>query len=655
MNLSIWDWAILGTLIAFLIAALSYCRKFVRNTADFLAANRLAGRYLLTVASGVSWIGAISIIAAFEMNYNAGFSPVWWSFISAVIGLITAASGWVSYRFRETRALTLPQFLEMRYNRKFRIFAGLLAWISGVANYGIFPAVSVRFFMYFCGIPAEIPLGGVTVPVYPLLVFLVLLLGVMFAIFGGQISIMVTDFIQGVFCSIVFLLITYFLLMTFRPELVISELTRLSTETHSLVNPFQSGSIRDFNPWFFIIGIVAGFYNLGCWLGSQGFQVAARTPHENKMAALLGPWRNLSQNIMLLFIPICAVVVMNAPEFASMGAAARNAIAAAPAGQLREQITVPMTLLQMLPIGMIGMFTAVMFAAMLSTDNAYMHSWGSILVQDVIMPLRGKPFTPRNHLLLLRLSILAVAVLAFLISNLYRQTQYIYLYCNITAAIFMGGAGSVVIGGLYWKRGSTLGAWLGMSVGSILAVGNIILVEWLPEWFRDESGRPLINAQWGFAISIAGAVVSYIAGSLYSCLIKKEPAYPLDRMLRRGKYAVPGEERQPARGLAALGFTDEFTFWDKIIFFVSLGWTLLWFAASAVLAFLELSGRMSTEHWARFWIFYVMIGTVVGTLAVLWISAGGIRDLARLFRDLKTISADDGDDGFVNNEKELKP
>jgi SSS family solute:Na+ symporter len=57
--------------------------------------------------------------------------------------------------------LTLAQFFELRYSRNFRVFSGILGWLSGIVNYGIFPAVSVRFFIYYCGIPESFVIPGI--------------------------------------------------------------------------------------------------------------------------------------------------------------------------------------------------------------------------------------------------------------------------------------------------------------------------------------------------------------------------------------------------------------------------------------------------------------------------------------------------------------
>ena len=154
-NLSGIDLAIVGFVLASVVAAALFTRRYTSSVADFLSANRCAGRYLLTVASGMSGLGAITIVAQWEQIYQAGFAAQFWGQMMAPLGLILALSGWIIYRYRETRAMTLAQLMERRYSRKFRIFSGSLCWISGILNFGIFPAVTARFFIYFLDLPVR--------------------------------------------------------------------------------------------------------------------------------------------------------------------------------------------------------------------------------------------------------------------------------------------------------------------------------------------------------------------------------------------------------------------------------------------------------------------------------------------------------------------
>lgn len=54
----------------------------------------------------------------------------------------------------------MAQFFEIRYSRGFRIFAGFLAFVSGVVNYALFPAVGSRFMIYYCGFPDYFSIGS---------------------------------------------------------------------------------------------------------------------------------------------------------------------------------------------------------------------------------------------------------------------------------------------------------------------------------------------------------------------------------------------------------------------------------------------------------------------------------------------------------------
>ena len=96
-------------------------------------------------------------------------------------------------------------------------------------------------------------------------------------------------------------------------------------------------------------------------------------------------------------------------------------------------------------------------AFIVSTHDTYLHSWGSIFVQDVLMPFRKRPFTKRGAHLKDPAPVDPRGGGASSSSSpwLVPQNEYIRLFFAITGAIFAGGSGAVIIGGLYWRRGTT--------------------------------------------------------------------------------------------------------------------------------------------------------------------------------------------------------
>ena len=165
------DWGIVLFVLGFLVSGVLVSKKYMRSVADFLAAGRSAGRYVVSMSQGMAMLGAISIVGLLELNYVAGFNMNWWRLSEIIVIVAITVSGWVVYRFRRTRALTMAQFFEIRYSRNFRVFAGLLAFISGLINFGIFPSVGARFFIYFCGLPQSFNLLGLEISSYPIVMF----------------------------------------------------------------------------------------------------------------------------------------------------------------------------------------------------------------------------------------------------------------------------------------------------------------------------------------------------------------------------------------------------------------------------------------------------------------------------------------------------
>ena len=58
----------------------------------------------------------------------------------------------------------------------------------------------------------------------------------------------------------------------------------------------------------------------------------------------------------------------------------------------------PEFLRDVLPMGVLGLVVAGMLAASMSTYSGYLLAWGSIISQDVVLPLFGRRLKERHQL-----------------------------------------------------------------------------------------------------------------------------------------------------------------------------------------------------------------------------------------------------------------
>ncbi len=646
MNLTLIDWCIVIGAIAVMLAGVVFSRSLMKSVVDFLSAGRAAGRYVISVAEGVAALGAITVIANFEMNYIAGFAMNWWGFGTSIVVLLVAVSGFVIYRFRQTRALTMAQFFEVRYSKNFRIFTGILAYLSGIINFGIFPAVGARFFIHFCGIPEYVNILGLEISSFVLSMIALLAISMYFVFAGGQIAVIVTDFIQGTFINIVFVILMVYFFFVFDFNQFFEALQTAPPDA-SMLNPFKTSAAKDFNIWYQLIGVFGLFYVVLSWQGAQAYNSSAKNAHEAKMSKVLFTWRTIPQSLFFLLVPICAYTVMHHSDFSMMAGKVNNALANIDNATIQNQLRTPLVLVQLLPTGLVGAFAAVMVAAFISTHDTYLHSWGSIFIQDVVLPLRKKSLTPEEHIKWLRWSILGVAIFIFFFSLLFRQSQHILLFFAITGAIFVGGSGSVIIGGLYWRRGTTAGAWAALITGSSIAVAGIIIHQIQPGFF--------INGQVFWFIAMVSSIVVYIVVSLFT---PQKKDLNFDKLLHLGKYRLKNEyavvESAPEKGWKILGIGKEFTRGDKVIYILSYAYILLIMAIFIAGTIYSLIIGFEDLTWMKFWYGYMVALLIISVIVTVWFTIGGIKDLKEMFARLRTMERDHADNGEYQAEKMTK-
>jgi SSS family solute:Na+ symporter len=275
------------------------------------------------------------------------------------------------------------------------------------------------------------------------------------------------------------------------------------------------------------------------------------------------------------------------------------------------------------------------------------------------MPFRDKPFDKETHLKVLRYSIFGVAVFIFLFSLLFSQSQKIALYFALTAAIFSGGCGAVIIGGLYWERGTTAAAWTAMIIGAVIGVGGILVKQVSSAWLADPSSLTIIksvilflqniNGQEYWGIGMASSSLSYLIVSLAG----DNNSINMDKLLNRGKYSIQGEvkvvNKEPEMGWKIFGMGKEFTKTDKLIYIINYVWTGMWTLVFIIGTVYNVSNPVSNSSWMVYWKYYIYIHMTLSVIIIVWFTVGGFSDLKHMIKILQSENRDHEDDGWVSN------
>lgn len=641
------DWTLMLAPLAIVVAIALVVRRHVKSVADFVAGGRLADRYLLAVAKGEMQAGAVVFVAAWEVFGRAGFTITFWSWAQLPVYLILAISGFVIYRYRETRAMTLAQFFELRYSRRFRLFTGMLAFGAGLVNFGIIPAIGARVFVYLLGLPEVVTLLGTTIPTYVLLMGLFLSVAVFLTLAGGLVTLMITDCVEGILSQFLYLIIIAGVIFVIDWSDVTQVLTA-QPAGQSMLNPFDSQAVEDFNIGYVIMGLMVTVYGTMAWQNASAYNAAAYTAHESRMSNVLGRWREMGKAAVVTLLAVAAITYLRHPELAAAAQPAQEAIGRIGQAQIREQMQVPVALSYLLPIGVKGALCAVLLMGIFGGDSTHLHSWSGIFVQDVLVPLRRKPFTPEQHIRILRWAVVGVATFAFIFGALFRQTEYVLMWWHVTQAIYVGGAGAAIIGGLYWRKGTTAGAWSGLLTGSVLSAGGILL--------RQIYGRdfPLNGLEISFYATLC-AIAVYVLVSLATC----RENFNLERMLHRGPYAVgeaaaPVAARRPSLLARLIGIDDNFTRGDKWIAGGLFGWSMTLLGIVVLAAAWNLFAPWPAAVWAGFWqVIGIGVPIVLAVVTAVWFFWGGVGDIRRLFRRLAHKRVNHLDDGSVVNHQNL--
>ena len=360
----------------------------------------LAGRGLTATVIGFSMVltslSTEQLVGVNASSYASNFSIIAWT-VQSVVPLCVLAL-YLLPKYLKGGFTTIPEFFEERYDRQTRQIMSLLflvaytfVMIPGALYSGAIAFTQIFDVEAMFGVSFNTALWGV--------VWLIGIIGGIYAVFGGLKAVAVSDTLNGFALIIGGAMIPFFALK-YLGDGSMAKGVEIVTTTH-IEKLTAWGAAADPVPWTTIftgILIVNFFY----WTTNQAIiqrSLAAKSLAEGQKGILYAA-------IFLLFLP----VMLNVPGLVSFhifGDSLKNI-----------DLAYPTLVSKVLPKPLLGFFTACLFGAILSTFNSFINSAATLFCYDIYRPMLKKDISDEDLIKVAKIAGTIIAIISMVIAPL---------------------------------------------------------------------------------------------------------------------------------------------------------------------------------------------------------------------------------------------
>jgi len=480
------DWVIVAVYLLGSIVVGVYANRYIGNLADYLVAGRGLGVYLCVATMTGTELGLVTVMYNAEEGFMRGFSAFTIGVIACCTSLTIGFTGVVVSRLREEGVMTIPEYYERKFGPKVRWIGGIMLTVACVLNFALFLRVGADFITYATGLEATH---------LKLVMSVMLILVLFYTALGGMVSVVITDYVQFIMITLGLGIAVVFALRTVGWGNMVD--TVLKYKEKGGFNPLLTPGYG----WSFVFWMV--FLNMAsqiAWLPSTLRALAAKSPVVARRLYLGSGISFLARCVLPMLLGIAAFTyIQQDPEL-------RQAFFPAygePVCQAKHAM--PILLARIIPSGLLGLLTAGMMAAFMSTHDSYFLAFASVVTQDVVNPCVRGGLSERTRIWLTRIIILLMGAFLLWWGLWYEPPESIWKYMAATGTIYLPGALACLVGGMYWKKASSTGAALAILAGLFGLAGVV-------NWERHGLGWITQN---GVAVTtIALSASAMIFGSL---------------------------------------------------------------------------------------------------------------------------------------------
>ncbi len=515
MKIHIIDWAILAIGFLFYLGWAIYLNSKCRSVDDYLVSGRKV-RVWLGLGAGIAGeIGLISIAAMCEQGYQHGYSFVLINLLSIIIVVpLFGVYGFGIERFRATRCTSLPEYIEMRYTRNLRITVGIINCFAGVLQMCIFPIGGAIFLRQILGAPLHVAIAGYDFRTDVLIMAILLLCPFIFTTLGGYATLIVTNFFQGVFIVFVMTwLLVHVVSHAGDPPNFVAGLQSVWTGMENRlqeasVNPFVDSPDAYGLEWFLFLNVMTILlqFSFGPYLQQYASMDRPKTVSRSYLLSVVF---GFGRALIIIGLGVAAVAAIGKTQPSP--------------GQLTEaewaNFATPYYLHQVgMPVVLTGLVLLALLFADVSLTDKYMLSWATSIVNDCIQPFRKQPFTPRQQIRMVRITITSLCILFFLFGLIYKPGMAIWSYTWLLANL-IGGSGIVVLLGMYWPGAKSIGAYVCIAICVVVPLCDVIARQAIAHF--NATPLPWTPERTGLYTYLAGAALMII----FSLLSNEQSKY----------------------------------------------------------------------------------------------------------------------------------
>jgi SSS family solute:Na+ symporter len=377
---------------------------------------------------------------------------------------------------RDQGVITIPELFQKRFGARVRWLAGVVIVLGGLLNMGVFLRTGGEFLVIVCGFEAG----------YLEIVMTVLLaLVALYTILGGMLSVLVTDFLQFIVMGAGMLAVTILILADVGWSSLVA-----AVDTHigpGGFNPF----VHEEMGWEYVLfNLLLNFAVVLTWQTIIQRLLAAKDTRTGKRI-----YTRTS------FFFVCRFLIPGL-----WGIAALTMLAPEVVGD-NTLHAMPRYLSTVVPVGLMGLLVAAMLAADMSTDSAYMLTWGSVIYNDILAPFRRGRWSEKKGLMVNRTIVGLIGIFLLFYGLWYPLKGDLWTYLGVTGTIYLSSMSVLLIACCYWKRANSWGAAAAIITGAVIPVTWLVVEQLEATQYLAQRVGPYYSGIATYVLTAAAMVV----------------------------------------------------------------------------------------------------------------------------------------------------